>query len=383
MQRLLAWALAIAAAAFAFVGYIFQQVIADFIKQQPQEAANWALKFLHAVLKFLHDLTEQTWFLVTASLLVGFVAGFLVKWLLQKRDGSRTKQRKALGFEMRSLGGHLRLSQLPIYEDRPQIMSCLATARKFRILVPDERVFEISKRAENLIMEYPIRNLIADYLAHVGTMLKDGHFKEAKQEAVNSKAAFAKAYAEHGAVVAQLAKPEVEPSAVATKDLKYELLTWFGIIGGALTLFGNLDGVLKLADWARLLVQHWKEWTHAFWLWAFSWLGIHVPPEWTPTLSFLLFGSLLTIGQAVKYNRTIKNQLLVDKCDSRSFQPKSWRTLFCLVLIIACLTPLLALSAGTIFPNFAFWDWLSKHFSEEALIAVPGLAFWQRLLLLQ
>jgi len=198
MQRLLAWALAIAAAAFAFVGYIFQQVIADFIKQQPQEAANWALKFLHAVLKFLHDLTEQTWFLVTASLLVGFVAGFLVKWLLQKRDGSRTKQRKALGFEMRSLGGHLRLSQLPIYEDRPQIMSCLATARKFRILVPDERVFEISKRAENLIMEDPIRNLITEYLMNVGTLLEEGNFAEAKQHAVNSKAAFDKAYAEHG-----------------------------------------------------------------------------------------------------------------------------------------------------------------------------------------
>jgi len=45
------------------------------------------------------------------------------------------------------------------------------------------------------------------------------------------------------AVVAQLAKPEVEPSAAAllTKGLKYELLTWVGIIGGALTLFTNLS----------------------------------------------------------------------------------------------------------------------------------------------
>src|SRR5262249_5469375 len=70
------------------------------------------------------------------------------------------------------------------------------------------------------------------------------------------------------AVVAQLAKPAVEPSAVAllTKGFRYELLTWVGIVGGALTLFTNLGAVLKLADWARLLVQHWKEWTHAFWL---------------------------------------------------------------------------------------------------------------------
>src|SRR6516164_4220073 len=99
MRRFSGWALAIATTIFAFVGYIFQQVIADFIKQQPQEAANSALKFLHAALKFLHDLSEQTWFLVTASFLVGFAAGFLVKWLLQKLDGSRAKQREALADE--------------------------------------------------------------------------------------------------------------------------------------------------------------------------------------------------------------------------------------------------------------------------------------------
>jgi hypothetical protein len=71
-----------------------------------------------------------------------------------------------------------------------------------------------------------------------------------------------------------------------------------------LTLFTNLGAVLKLADWARVLVQHWKEWTHAFWVWAFGWLGIHVPPEWAPVLSFLLFGSLLAVGQAVQSYRT-------------------------------------------------------------------------------
>src|SRR5262245_48057841 len=107
------------------------------------------------------------------------------------------------------------------------------------------------------------------------------------------------------AVVAQLAKPAAEPTAVAllTKGFKYELLTWFGIVGGALTLFTNLSAVLKLADWARVLVEHWKEWTHAFWVWAFGWLGIQLPPEWTPVLSFLLFGSLLTIGQAVRFKK--------------------------------------------------------------------------------
>src|SRR5262245_18261153 len=142
------------------------------------------------------------------------------------------------------------------------------------------------------------------------------------------------------AVVAQLAKPQVEPSAVAllTKGFRYELLTWVGIVGGALTLFTNLGAVLKLADWARVLVQHWKEWTHAFWVWAFGWLGIHLAPEWTPVLSFLLFGSLLAIGQAVKCNTAITAHTFEDKYNGKSFQlASSWRTISVVVVMVLCL----------------------------------------------
>jgi len=141
------------------------------------------------------------------------------------------------------------------------------------------------------------------------------------------------------AVVAQLAKPAVEPSAWAllTKGFRYELLTWVGIVGGALTLFGNLDAVLKLADWARLLVQNWKEWTHAFWLWAFSWLGIHVSPDWTPVLSFLLFGSLLIIGQAVKFKSTIKERLTIRDVDGKSVYLLRWPALAVLVMLLCAM----------------------------------------------
>src|SRR5262249_45975462 len=53
------------------------------------------------------------------------------------------------------------------------------------------------------------------------------------------------------AVVAQLSKPQIRPSALwlASKTLRYQALTWIGIIGGAITLFSNLQGVLNLADW--------------------------------------------------------------------------------------------------------------------------------------
>src|SRR5262249_3049144 len=74
-----------------------------------------------------------------------------------------------------------------------------------------------------------------------------------------------------------------------------------------------------------------------FWVWAFGWLGIHLPPEWTPVLSFLLFGSLLTIGQAFKFRRTSKSQMSVDKSQEKSFQLISWRTLFCFAFMLVSL----------------------------------------------
>jgi TIR domain len=164
------------------------------------------------------------------------------------------------------------------------------------------------------------------------------------------------------AVVAQLAKPKVEPSAVAllTKGFKYELLTWWGIIGGAITLFVAISTTLKLADWAKVLVEHWKEWTHAFWVWAFGWLGIHLPPEWTPVLSFLLFGLLLAIGQAVKFSRRIKPQTVEDMYQGRSFQFISWRPFLCLVLMFFIGSGLLFFAhdfalqfrLATLFPDF-------------------------------
>ena len=171
------------------------------------------------------------------------------------------------------------------------------------------------------------------------------------------------------AVVAQLAKPAVEPSgwALLTKGFRYELLTWVGVVGGALTLFGNLDAVLKLADWARVLVHHWKEWTHAFWLWAFGWLGIHLAPDWAPVLSFFLFGSLLTVGQAIKFKSTIKNQPIADKYQGKSFRLISWRAFLCVVSILAFVT-------GT----FIYYNVMLLHLSpqeETAFVFIAVVVF--------
>ena len=178
MQRFSTWARWIATVIFIpiFTG-VAAHYIAQQLEQQPQETAS-------AVLKVLFDIAGQPWVQATALFLGGFVTGLWVDWFLRKVDGSSAKQREALGTEMRILGHDLNL-----FGARPQITSCFIAARKLGLWVPDQHIFTL-----HVDFAEP---LIKDYLLNVGTMLKDGNFREAKQyAAVNSKARFDKAYAQ-------------------------------------------------------------------------------------------------------------------------------------------------------------------------------------------
>ena len=179
----------------ALVRYIFTAILVPIliavathlIEEQPQQTAN-------VVLKFLLDLSEQTWFRLTALSLGCFVAGLWVDWLLWRLDRSRVEERRALGIEMLTLGrnlGHFvgRINADPMSAFRQQITSCLAKVKRFGMWVPDDQIFSV----------HPLHavDLTVDYLTQVGTMLKDENFSEAKRDAKNSKTAFDKAYAEH------------------------------------------------------------------------------------------------------------------------------------------------------------------------------------------
>ena len=174
------------------------------------------------------------------------------------------------------------------------------------------------------------------------------------------------------AVVAQLAKPAIEPSAVAllTKGFKWELLTWWGIIGGAVTLFVAISATLKLADWARVLVENWNPWTHAFWLWVFGWLGIHLARQMTTMLSFLLFLSLLIICQAIQFKRTTRNQTNGDKYQTKSVQFISWQTLVVLIVMLVVVFGLL----DTWIVNFVWYDVVIFGAIVLTVIYVPPVA---------
>jgi TIR domain len=110
------------------------------------------------------------------------------------------------------------------------------------------------------------------------------------------------------AVVAQLAKPAVTPSPFwqITSTFKYTILTWIGIIGSAITLFANLNGALDFADWARVFVDQWQEWTQMFWGWVFSLVNIRVPKPVVPIISFIASVGILVAAVNLSA-RTVKS----------------------------------------------------------------------------
>ena len=116
------------------------------------------------------------------------------------------------------------------------------------------------------------------------------------------------------AVVAQLAKPQVAPSAVwtATKTVRLQALTWAGIVGGSVTVFANLRELLNLADWARWLVTHWQDLTQGFWTAMFGWIGIRLSPLLVPNLSFALFIAMIAIGTTLRSSARGANRATTD-----------------------------------------------------------------------
>jgi hypothetical protein len=61
------------------------------------------------------------------------------------------------------------------------------------------------------------------------------------------------------AILYQLGKPKVQLSRMGQlrKNARFEVLSWFGIIGGAISLATHLQGLVTLAKFARALLDNW------------------------------------------------------------------------------------------------------------------------------
>lgn len=76
-----------------------------------------------------------------------------------------------------------------------------------------------------------------------------------------------------------------------------------GIIGAAITLFGNLLAPLEMADWAWWIVQNWQETTPALWDRIAAWFGLEVASSLVPSLNLAAFVLLTAIGVRVRDHR--------------------------------------------------------------------------------
>jgi hypothetical protein len=90
------------------------------------------------------------------------------------------------------------------------------------------------------------------------------------------------------------------PSLSILGVLQRSALSWIGVIGGAVTLFGNIDAWLSLADWASWLVAHWNEWLRSFWRAALALLGIEPDAPLRLDLTWSVFLIATALGSRIE-----------------------------------------------------------------------------------
>jgi hypothetical protein len=133
-----------------------------------------------------------------ALIATGILVGLWIDWLLRKIDGSRAARRKTLGTTYCSLssniegrfGGYYGEWSENIHDLKPALMSAFIEAEGFGLWAP---VDELYKRQDGGVV-------VVNHLRIVGTMLRDGHFKQARTRALQAKE-----------FVAQLSKPATSP----------------------------------------------------------------------------------------------------------------------------------------------------------------------------
>lgn len=100
-----------------------------------------------------------------------------------------------------------------------------------------------------------------------------------------------------GAIVAQLAKPESQVSAIGqiSKKARYQFLSWLGIAGAAITLASNLQGMLTLARLTRRVFESWGEIFQTLW----GYLLFFVPKVYGTDAMLLTLFSFVLMNMAL------------------------------------------------------------------------------------
>jgi hypothetical protein len=120
-----------------------------------------------------------------ALITTGILVGVWIDWFLKKVDGSQASRRETLGVRYCNLSSDVSERQNGYYGEwstnihnlKPALVSAFIAAKGFGLWVP---VDELYRRQDG-------GAIMVNYLRVVGTMLRDGHFKEAKKRALEAK----------------------------------------------------------------------------------------------------------------------------------------------------------------------------------------------------
>jgi hypothetical protein len=108
------------------------------------------------------------------------VIGISLESSARKAGERKAFELRSLAYKFRSLSDSLKIrTAVPEWPDnvrdlRPAITSTLISARKFRLWVPGERIYEL-----------PDASFLCEYFNCVGKLLDDGRLQEARGEALS------------------------------------------------------------------------------------------------------------------------------------------------------------------------------------------------------
>jgi hypothetical protein len=135
-----------------------------------------------AIANDLIAVSQLRWFNFALVFMSGLVLGVALESLARRSGERKAFDARSLGYKFRSLSDSIKARTLSsgrpdnAHDLRPAIISALASAQKFDLWVPGERVFEL-----------PDASFLCEYFGCVGRFLEAGQLREASREALSWK----------------------------------------------------------------------------------------------------------------------------------------------------------------------------------------------------
>jgi hypothetical protein len=168
-------------------GVVLAPLIAGFVGHQaetrgwydnPDEAGGW-------ILSGVLSIARLPYFSSAAWLLSSITLGVWIDWFLRRLDGTRARKRISVGYTFLQCADNVvdRIEYSPrpwpenINDTVPDLMAAILTGKTIGIWGPDYNMFQKETAAAILVAYFQV----------VGTFLKEGHFKEAREFALVTK----------------------------------------------------------------------------------------------------------------------------------------------------------------------------------------------------